>query len=107
MSEIKVGQIWEVTSDSFYATMKNRNGMENRPERKPVLRLLKGEKIEIRFPFAWNYRTIDDIYLSSDEDYILENCKLFGSVDAKIKSNNKAKLEEIIRLQLYNTIDNL
>jgi len=67
---VEVGQIWEVITDNFYGS----KDITDYP-RKAKFKIEKGEKIEIRFPFAWHYRTADDMYLQSDEPYLLENCK--------------------------------
>ncbi len=97
-AEIKVGQIWEVVDDNFYGS-KNLNLKHiKRPAR---FHLKKGEKIEIRYEFKWNYRAEDDLYLTSDEQYILDKCKLFGKILPFVLEDNKASLDEIIRLKLY------
>lgn len=102
---IEVGQIFEVITDDFYASKNiERVSKENYGGREARFYLKKGEKIEIRFPFAWNYRTEDNIYFHSDNDYILSKCKLIGKVDDKVRSNNKATLEEILRLDLYHRV---
>lgn len=101
---IRQGQIWMVIADDFFATTDL--DKEKYKGRKGRVHLLKGEKIEIRFPFAWNYRTEDNIYLHSDESYILEKCVLFGTVTEKVRANNKATLEEILRLDLYEKFKN-
>lgn len=92
--KIEVGQIWEVVTDNFL-TGKDKKTLDRQ------LKLDKGEKIEIRFPFAWNFRTIDDKYLHSSEQMILDNCHFFGQVTPEIRSQNIANLEEIIRLKLF------
>lgn len=102
--EIEVGQILEVITDDFYASKNLRESKEIYGGREARFHLKKGEKIEIRYPFAWNYRTEDSIYFHSDEDYILSKCKLIGKVKSDVKSNNKANLEEILRLDLYDRI---
>jgi|GEM_PF-4626742 len=97
--KIEVGQIWQVESDTFYATVEETlRGVK----RTLGFHIKKGDKFEIRFPFAWNYRTECNFYVHSKTDYILDNCKLFGTVKEDVKSNNKASLEEILRLNLYN-----
>ena len=104
--KIEVGQIFEIVTDDFYAS-KNIEAIANERfgGREARFYLKKGEKIEIRFPFAWNYRTEDNIYFHSDNDYILSKCKLIGKVEAKVKSNNNASLEEILRLELYDKVE--
>ena len=104
--KIEVGQIFEIVTDDFYAS-KNIEAIANEyfGGREARFYLKKGEKIEIRFPFTWNYRTEDNIYFHSDNDYILSKCKLIGEVEAKVKSNNNASLEEILRLELYDKVE--
>lgn len=97
-SEIIVGQIWEVVDENFYATKKITS---IKTEREARFHIKKGEKIEIRYPFEWNYRCEDNFYAHSDAQYILDKCKLFGTVKSEIKYKNKANLEEILRLDLY------
>ena len=92
--EIKVGQIWEVTTDEFMTS-----GESN--DYKRPLKLAKGEKIEIRYPYAWHFRTEDSHYLHANSEMILQNCRLFGEIFDKVRFQNKAKFEEILRLRLY------
>lgn len=100
--KIEVGQIFIVDTDDFFAskdielTSKSKFG-----GRLARFHIKKGEKIEIRFPFAWNYRTEDNIYFHSDENYLLEKCSLFGIILEDVRFKNKATLEEILRLELY------
>lgn len=94
--EIEVGQIWEITTEDFLTG-------EDKKHFDRQLKLKKGEKIEIRFPFAWNFRTEDGNYFHCDADVILKNCKLIGIIWSKVKSQNEAKLDEILRLRLYDT----
>jgi hypothetical protein len=91
---VEPGQIWEVVTDDFLTNKDKRHF--NRQ-----IKLEKGEKIEIRYPFAWNFRTMDNNYFHSSEEMILENCRLFGTIIPFVKQANKANLEEILRLKLF------
>ncbi len=95
--QITQGQIWEVTTDSFLTSGKN-------DHHKRPTKLAKGEKIEIRYPYAWHFRTEDAIYLHAEPEVILQNCKLFGVIWERVRSNNKASLLEILDLNLYDVI---
>lgn len=97
--KVEVGQIFEVTSGTFHPEYKNKGLHEKK--RSLHCHLKKGEKLEIRYPFAWNFRTEDNMYLNCPEDYLLKNCKLIGSVKDDVRFNNKANLEEILRLNLW------
>ncbi len=103
-TKIEVGQIFEVITDDFYASKTIAQSLVDTGDREAKFHLKKGDKIEIRFPFAWNYRTEDNIYFHSENDYILANCKLMAKVKNDVKFNNKATLEEILRLELYDKI---
>lgn len=48
-------QIWEVITDQFLTS--GDNDHYKRPTK-----LSKGERIEIRFPYAWHFRTIDNFF---------------------------------------------
>lgn len=100
--KIEVGMILEIITNDFYAS-KNFGHSLNFDLKGRVCKIYleKGEKIEIRFPFEWNYRTEDNIYFHSDSDYLIKNCKIYGYVLENVRFNNKANLEEIIRLELY------
>lgn len=100
MEETKItqGQIWEVTTENFLTS--GNNDKHKRPTK-----LLKGEKIEIRYPYAWHFRTEDNFYLHAEPEMILQNCKLFGIIWEKVEWQNKANLDEILKLGLYDRCD--
>ena len=91
---IEVGQIWEVTTEDFLTS-----GREEKTKRQTKLKL--GEKIEIRYPYSWHFRTEDNIYFHAEEATILQNCRHFGTIIEHVRFQNKANLEEILRLRLY------
>ena len=93
-NKIEVGQIWEVITENFLTS-----GNDDKHHRPTKIR--KGEKIEICYPYAWHFRTEDNIYLHATPEMILENCKLVGIIWQKVKWMNLAKLDEIINLHLY------
>lgn len=97
--KIEQGQIWEVLTEKFFV-----NSTKETFENRKVI-LGKGEKIEIRYPFAWHFRTIDNIYFQADEDVILKNCKLVGNIWQNVKFKNLARLEDILNLGLYDNIN--
>lgn len=104
---IRQGQIWEVVNDGLIG---NRDKWEKCAhcqqgykiylhEKIPV-----GMKIEIRFPYAWHYRTEENKYYQSDEDEILKYCRLVGNVREDIKWNNRHNLDEILQQGLWNAL---
>lgn len=92
---IEQGQIYEVMTDNFMTSG------ESNSIKRPA-KLLKGEKIEIRYPYEWHFRTEDNQYFHARSEMIYENCKLIGRIIEQVRFNNKAKLKEILELELYN-----
>lgn len=92
--KIEQGQIWEVITDSFFTT-----GKFNEVKR-PV-NLLKGEKIELRFPYAWHFRTEDNKYFHATEEMIKGNCICVGEIWEKVKWYNRISLFNILKFHLY------
>ena len=95
ITRVEQGQLYQVTTVEFLTT-----GQHNSLKR-PVF-LKKGEIIEIRFAYEWHFRTEDDQYFHAEETTILDNCKLLGKIYDPVFFANKAKLADIVRLQLYN-----
>lgn len=95
--KITQGQIWEVVTDGFLTSI-------DKSSYKRQIKLDKGEKIEIRYPYEWHFRTWDNHYLHAEVEVILANCKLIGTIIPHVKATNKANLEEILRLRLYDQI---
>lgn len=94
MREIKQGQIWEVVTDNFLTS-----GDKEHYNRQTKIK--KGEKIEIRYPYAWHFRCEDNHYFHADESVIFENCRLYGVIWSNVQFANKARLDEILRLNLF------
>ena len=94
-SGIETGQIWEVVTDHMWGIEANRRGYK--------ASLKRGEKIEIRYPYAWHFRTTDDVYLQASSKEIYENCKLIGKIDEGVRFGNKHGLAEILKDKLYTT----
>ena len=98
---IEVGQIWKVTTDTFFTSALN----EKRPDKiKRQTKLNNGEFIEIRYPFAWHFRTEDNEYFHADADMIYQNCVCVGEIFQDVSFSNKATLADILRLELYKKI---
>lgn len=95
--KIEVGQIWEVTSDCFLPTDQKED--HNRP-----VKLATGEKIEIRYPYEWHFRTEDNFYFHATPEMISQNCMLPGVICSNVRSANSATLEEILRLRLFEKV---
>lgn len=92
--KVKQGQIWLVNTNRFMSTG------ENNEFKRPIV-LKKFELIEIRYPYAWHFRTLDDYYFHAKENSILKNCIFFGKINENVNFQNIAKLSEIINLCLF------
>jgi hypothetical protein len=95
--KIEQRMIFEVITDSFFTSGESNNS------KRPV-NILQGEKIEIRYPYAWHFRTEDNKYFHATKEMISLNCKPFGVILEKIAWENIAELSEILRLKLYTKI---
>jgi len=95
MIKIKVGQIWEVIDNDFWSTGKE-SVMVGEARRKASIHLSCGEFIEIRYPFEWHFRTIDNVYLHANPTDILKHCRLYGMIEEKIRFGNRHKLKQIL-----------
>jgi hypothetical protein len=93
--KIEVGQIYQVEKN-FLTSYK-----DSHTER-PV-QIQKGEKIEIRYPYKWHFRTEDNEYYHAEPMVIKNNCILLGTITEKVRFANKLKLAEILSLGAYST----
>ena len=98
---MKVGEIYEVNCD-FWTSGREDKLIEMEGSVRKVRSLIKkGEFIELRFPFEWHFRTLDDIYFHAPGHILFENCRYFGLIDEKVRFENKQKLKEILNLRLF------
>ena len=66
-----------------------------------------GDFIEIRYAYEWHFRTQDDVYFQAAADVIKEHCVLIGYVWSDVSWKNKAKLSDILELELYDKYKNI
>lgn len=67
---VEVGQIWIVINDFW--TSGDKLKLKDRDAK--VL-IKAGEKLEVRYPYAWHLRTLDDnIYFHISEKTLMDNC---------------------------------
>jgi len=92
--KIEVGQIFIVKTDTFITS-----GRSNKFNR--GFQLKKNELIEIRYPYAWHFRTIDSHYWHAEPEELLKHCELFGTIWGNVRFKNKSSLSEIINQSLY------
>lgn len=98
-TKIEVGQIWKVTSDTFFTS-----GEKNKFER-PV-NILKDEFIEIRYPYEWHFRTYDNHYFHAKPEMIHQNCILHGVIWRKVRFANNCDLKIILDKELFDKVRN-
>jgi hypothetical protein len=109
MSEIRVGQIWQVVTDDFWSSEKSDrkyidHNQEHKIARKMRIRYQRDEYLEIRYPFAWHFRTVDNIYMHAEPSEILKHCRYIGEIDENIKFGNRHRLAEILEQKLYKAV---
>lgn len=90
--KIEVWQIYEVITDRFTTSGESE-------WRKTILE--KWEKIEIRYPYEWHFRTYDNQYFHCTPKMIEENCILFWEIWENVRFWNQCKLKDILDLWLY------
>ena len=98
MIEIKVGQIWQVCTETFWSSKEDGNKLNGRFIR---TKLNRDEYIEIRYPFAWHFRTVDNKYLHAEPSDIAQNCRLIGKINEDVRFSNGKKLQQILDEHLY------
>jgi hypothetical protein len=100
MTQIEQGQIWQVVTDEFWSS--GNSHLVSRREGK--INLKKDEYIEIRYPYEWHFRTIDNEYFHAYPVEILKHCRLIGTIKEDVRFSNKKSLLEIINDKLYTPI---
>ena len=103
MQTISKGQIWEVVTERFMAQPNQLTKSDKKPR---AVNLIKGEMIEIRYPFEWHFRTEDNQYFNASSAHILDNCKLVGVIWNNVQLSSCAELADILRLKLYDKCNN-
>jgi hypothetical protein len=92
---IEVGQLFIV--DRQFWTSGNATGGGFK-----VKRLIKkGTVIEIRYPYAWHFRTCGNTYDHATEKTLRSKCSFFGLIHDKVEFGNKHSLNEILKGELY------
>lgn len=92
--DISQGKLLIVITDSFLTS-----GEDSCSKRQVHIQM--GEIIEIRYPYQWHFRTIDNKYFHAKPEMVANNCDYFGSVLEEVRWHNRADLSEILRLRLY------
>jgi hypothetical protein len=71
--------------------------------KRPV-QIQKGEKIEIRYPYQWHFRTEDNEYYHAKPEVLEKNCEPFGIILEEVRWHNKASLSQILEVHAYRDI---
>lgn len=101
MKGVEVGDLYEIIDDDFFSSGEHRKRKENGRSVIVKTNLNKGEIIEIRYPYAWHFRTIDGEYFHAEPEEIESKCKPFGKIKEETRFNNKKSLKEILEENLY------
>jgi hypothetical protein len=100
MKTITQGQIWQVVTHDFWSS--GQSHQINKRDAK--VNLIKDEYIEIRYPYEWHFRTIDNQYFHAYPVEILKHCRLIGTIKKDVQWKNDKQLLEIINDSLYDAI---
>ena len=101
---IRQGQLWKVTTNELCGNIRVRKECKHCGNITSIterVRLKEGDIIEIRYPYAWHFRTEDDRYIQAEPEVIRNNATLIGEVNEQTRFNNMHKLSEILERKLY------
>ena len=95
---IEVGQIWIITDNGFTVQTKEKCNClcGHIHDRAVTKELPKNTYIEIRYPFAWHFRTEKGEYYHALPELILDKCKFVGKIKDNIRFKNNHDLQEIL-----------
>lgn len=96
--KVHVGQIWKVHT-AFYANPTSFTKKDG--ERQIKVMIDVGEYIEIRYSYAWHFRTYDNMYMQVDEPTLVGCCDLHGVIWENVRFNNLASLKVILDHRFY------
>jgi len=102
--KIEVGQIWQVIDGDFWSSEKSRYYSQEFDKRQVRVNFKRGELIEIRYPFAWHLRTVDNIYIHAHPQDILKHCRYYGTIFEDVQQANRKDLKDILREKLYKPV---
>lgn len=92
---IEVGQLF-VVEKAFWTS-----GNETDGGFKVKRFMKKGTVIEIRYPYAWHFRTSGNTYDHATEKTIRLKCSFFGVIHDSIRFGNNHSLSQILKDNLY------
>ena len=91
------GTLWIVNKDM----LANFSSIASDIKRKVVIE--KGEILEFRYESPLHFRTMEDSYFYISKEIWIDHLLKIGTILEKVRWENKAKLEEIWRLNLYDS----
>jgi len=92
---IEVGQLYIV--DKPFWTSGDTSEYGNNIKRK----MAKGDIIEIRYPYEWHFRTVNNQYDHARTKTLAKYCTFYGKIHENVRFNNGRKLSEILAEELY------
>ena len=93
--QIEVGMLLMVEVE-FWSSGDTEQGNTN------IKRLYKkGEILEIRYPYAWHFRDVNNNYDHATAKTLIANCSFYGLIHADVISTNNTKLDSIISSGLF------
>lgn len=77
------------------------SGEETQSGLKCKVYLPKGKILEVRYPYEWHFRTVENHYDHASTETLTRKCSFFGKIHDDVRFNNKHKLKEILEQELY------
>jgi hypothetical protein len=103
--KIEVGQIWQVIDEEFWSSELDRKyRVAELGNRQVRIKFNQYEYIEIRYPFGWHFRTVDNIYTHAHPQDILKHCRYYGTIFEDVRQANKKDLKDILKEKLYKPV---
>ncbi len=93
--ELSVGML--LVADKNFPVTKN-NPMDSFTGK---VKIKKGQVIELRFQYQWNFRTECDTYCNASTETLIKNCSFLGDIHEDVRFGNRTKLSEILKCELY------
>lgn len=95
-NRIGVGQLF-IVDKPFWTTG------EDSGKRLTKSKFVKGDIIEIRYPYEWHFRDEQQEYHHAKTVTLTKNCTFYGKIHEEIRFGNKHNLKEILEQKLFHT----
>ena len=93
--KIEVGVLLKVERGFWTSGKETQSGLKSK------VYLPKGKILEIRYPYEWHFRTIENHYDHATPETLIKKCSFFGKIHEDIRFGNRHELKQILDQELY------